>query len=59
MNAFLDRRFSIAARGSTLRVALLGGLSTFRTISYILFVNPAILSAARRTARLLTFPRST
>jgi adenine/guanine/hypoxanthine permease len=46
MNAFLDRRFGFSRRGSSLRIELLGGLSTFLTMSYILFVNPAILSAA-------------
>ena len=46
MNSFLERRFKIAERGSTLRIESLGGLSTFLTMSYILFVNPAILSAA-------------
>jgi AGZA family xanthine/uracil permease-like MFS transporter len=46
VDAFLERRFAITARGSTLRVEALGGLSTFLTMSYILFVNPAILSAA-------------
>jgi adenine/guanine/hypoxanthine permease len=45
-SSFLDRRFRIAERGSTLRIEALGGLSTFLTMSYILFVNPAILSAA-------------
>src|SRR3954471_8736297 len=45
MNAFLDRRFGYTARGSSLRIESLGGLSTFLTMSYILFVNPAILSA--------------
>ena len=46
MGSFLDRRFGITARGSTVRVEALGGLTTFLTMSYILFVNPAILSAA-------------
>src|SRR4051812_3323225 len=46
MNAFLDRRFGFSRRGSSLRIETLGGLSTFLTMSYILFVNPAILSAA-------------
>src|SRR3954447_10501317 len=46
MNAFLDRRFGISARGSSLRIEALGGATTFLTMSYILFVNPAILSAA-------------
>jgi AGZA family xanthine/uracil permease-like MFS transporter len=44
--SFLERRFAIAERGSTVRVELLGGVSTFLTMCYILFVNPAILSAA-------------
>ena len=46
MHALLERRFGIAARGSTIRIEVLGGLTTFLTMSYILFVNPAILSAA-------------
>ncbi|HEU4657030.1 MAG TPA: NCS2 family permease [Capillimicrobium sp.] len=46
MNSLLERRFRIAERRSTLRIEALGGLSTFLTMSYILFVNPAILSAA-------------
>jgi AGZA family xanthine/uracil permease-like MFS transporter len=45
-SAFLDRRFGYSARGSSLRIEAVGGLSTFLTMSYILFVNPAILSAA-------------
>ncbi|HEX8104621.1 MAG TPA: NCS2 family permease [Solirubrobacteraceae bacterium] len=44
--SFLERRFRMAERGSSVRVELLGGVSTFLTMSYILFVNPAILSAA-------------
>src|SRR4051794_35384339 len=40
----LDRFFKISERGSNLRLELLGGLTTFLTMSYILFVNPAILS---------------
>jgi AGZA family xanthine/uracil permease-like MFS transporter len=46
MSALLDRYFGYTARGSSLRIESLGGLSTFLTMSYILFVNPAILSAA-------------
>ena len=44
--SFLERRFKLAERGSSVRTEALGGLSTFLTMSYILFVNPAILSAA-------------
>jgi AGZA family xanthine/uracil permease-like MFS transporter len=43
---FLERRFRIAERGSTPRTEALGGVATFLTMSYILFVNPAILAAA-------------
>src|SRR3954452_2201904 len=46
MNAQLDRFFGYTARGSSFRIESLGGVSTFLTMSYILFVNPAILSAA-------------
>ena len=45
-NSFLERRFKLAERGTTARVEALGGLTTFLTMSYIVFVNPAILSAA-------------
>jgi AGZA family xanthine/uracil permease-like MFS transporter len=43
----LGRRFRFVERGTTLRAEVLGGVSTFLTMSYILFVNPAILSAAK------------
>ena len=43
----LDRRFRFTERRTTLRTEALGGLSTFLTMSYILFVNPAILAAAK------------
>src|SRR3954451_2582243 len=42
----LERRFQIRERGSTVRTELLGGFVTFLTMAYIVFVNPAILSAA-------------
>jgi adenine/guanine/hypoxanthine permease len=44
--SFLERRFHLAERGTTPRTELLGGVATFLTMSYIVFVNPAILSAA-------------
>src|SRR3954451_22858369 len=47
MSAFLERRFALSARGTTVRTEALGGFTTFLTMSYILFVNPAILSAAK------------
>src|SRR3954465_8439494 len=42
----LERYFSIRERGSTVRTELLGGVVTFLTMAYIVFVNPAILSSA-------------
>src|SRR5919199_831334 len=42
----LERFFAIRERGSTVRTELLGGVVTFLTMCYIVFVNPAILSAA-------------
>ncbi|MDD4888763.1 MAG: NCS2 family permease [Phycisphaerae bacterium] len=38
--------FDIAARGSTVTREIIGGVSTFMALSYIIFVNPVILSAA-------------
>src|SRR3954464_10334519 len=42
----LERRFAVRERGSTVRTELLGGVVTFLTMAYIVFVNPAILGAA-------------
>jgi AGZA family xanthine/uracil permease-like MFS transporter len=39
-------RFQVEARGSTLTREVRGGATTFLTMAYILFANPAILSAA-------------
>jgi len=46
VNDVLARRFDLVARRTTPRIEALGGVTTFLTMSYILFVNPAILSAA-------------
>jgi len=35
--------FQIEERGSSIRVELLGGLTTFLTMAYILFVNPSLM----------------
>lgn len=42
----LEGHFRIGERGSTLRREVLGGVTTFVTMAYIVVVNPAILSAA-------------
>jgi AGZA family xanthine/uracil permease-like MFS transporter len=44
--SLLDRPFKLRERGTTVRTEALGGLTTFLTMAYIVFVNPAILSAA-------------
>src|SRR4051794_37954442 len=46
MSSFLERRFALSSRGTTVRTEALGGVTTFLTMSYILVVNPAILSQA-------------
>ncbi|MFA6132904.1 MAG: NCS2 family permease [Phycisphaerae bacterium] len=45
---FLEKRFAIRARGSTVGREVVGGLATFLTLSYILFVQPAVMGAAAR-----------
>jgi AGZA family xanthine/uracil permease-like MFS transporter len=42
----LENWFKISERGSRLKTELLGGLTTFMTMAYIIVVNPAILSFA-------------
>lgn len=42
----LERLFKVRERGSSVRVELLGGATTFITMAYIIVVNPAILSFA-------------
>ncbi|MGL5000298.1 MAG: NCS2 family permease [Cetobacterium sp.] len=41
----LNKFFKVEERGSSIRTEVLGGLTTFLTMAYIIFVNPAILSA--------------
>ena len=40
----MDRFFKISENGSTVSTEILAGLTTFFALSYIIFVNPAILS---------------
>lgn len=42
---FLERRFKIARRGSSVRTEVVAGITTFAAMSYILAVNPIILSS--------------
>jgi AGZA family xanthine/uracil permease-like MFS transporter len=42
----MDRYFEISARGSTVRTEITAGVTTWLTMAYILFLNPAILGFA-------------
>ena len=42
----LDRLFNLTASGTTIRTELLAGVTTFLTMSYIIFVQPAVLQQA-------------
>jgi len=44
--SFLERRFALAANRTTVRTEVLAGVTTFMTMAYIVFVQPAVLSAA-------------
>jgi AGZA family xanthine/uracil permease-like MFS transporter len=44
--SFLEDRFALAAHGTTVRTELIAGLTTFLTMAYIIFVQPAVLNAA-------------
>jgi AGZA family xanthine/uracil permease-like MFS transporter len=47
--AITNRWFEIGDRGAAHRTEILGGLTTFLTMVYIVFVNPAVLSATADT----------
>lgn len=40
----LERLFKLSENGTTVRTEVIAGLTTFLTMAYIIFVNPAILS---------------
>jgi AGZA family xanthine/uracil permease-like MFS transporter len=44
MRELLDRTFRLSESRTTVRTELLAGLTTFMTMSYIIFVQPAVLS---------------
>jgi AGZA family xanthine/uracil permease-like MFS transporter len=43
---FLEARFGLAAHGTTVTTEIVAGVTTFMTMAYIMFVQPAVLSAA-------------
>lgn len=44
MEKFLNEKFKIKERGSSVKTEIVAGITTFMTMAYILFVNPLILS---------------
>lgn len=46
MSPLIERWFHLRESGTDLRTEVLGGLTTFLTMVYIVFVNPAVLSGA-------------
>jgi len=42
----LERVFQVRARGSTVGREVVGGVTTFVTMSYVVFVHPAVLGMA-------------
>lgn len=46
MTSWLNRYFQLEENKTNVRTELLGGVTTFMTMSYIIFVQPAILSQA-------------
>ena len=47
----LERYFGFAARGTTLGRDTMAGVTTFVVMSYIIFLNPIILTSAKRCSR--------
>jgi AGZA family xanthine/uracil permease-like MFS transporter len=43
---FLERRFQLTAHRTTVQTEILAGVTTFLTMAYIVFVQPAVMSAA-------------
>tara|TARA_R110002124_G_scaffold67546_2_gene183303 strand:+ start:7587 stop:9026 length:1440 start_codon:yes stop_codon:yes gene_type:complete len=41
---FLERFFKLSAHNTTIKIELMAGLTTFVTMSYIMFLNPIIMS---------------
>ena len=52
----LERLFKLSEHNTTIRTELVAGVTTFLTMSYIIFVQPAVLStdfAGKPTGRLV------
>lgn len=45
-SGLLQRLFKLKEHGTTVKAEIVGGLTTFATMAYIIFVNPAIMSTS-------------
>jgi len=46
MEGFLERYFKLKENGTSIKTEMVGGVTTFMTMSYIIFLQPAVLSLA-------------
>jgi len=46
LSALADRWFALRANKTTIKREIIAGITTFLTMAYIIFVQPAVLSAA-------------
>lgn len=53
---YLERRFRLAERGTSVRIEVTGGVTTFLTMAYILLVSPQLVK--RRAASCSSDARS-
>ena len=44
--SWLDRKFKLKEHGTSVKIEIMAGITTFMTMAYILAVNPSILSAS-------------
>jgi AGZA family xanthine/uracil permease-like MFS transporter len=47
----IDKYFQLREKQTTVQIEFIAGLTTFLTMAYIIFVNPATLSQAVWTSR--------
>ena len=45
LEELVDRRFGLTEHGTTVRTEIVAGVTTFMTMAYIVFVQPAVLAA--------------
>ena len=53
MREFLNRTFKLEENKTTVRIEMVGGATTFMTMSYIIFVQPAVMAIAGIAAMIM------